>query len=120
MLTIIIVVIAIALVIWWWTVEGYASSYTEGGYYRLGDAYGGTPLFSPCLAKRCAGGPYMYTNNPYLQALCQGTTNAKLAQCACGKGFKGKPIKFDYSNLSNGAWTNALCNTPDATSLCVL
>jgi len=106
-------------------------------YAQLGGSYN-TQLFSPCVSKRCAGGPYMYTSNPYLQALCQGVSNEELAQVACGKGFHGRPVHFDYSGLSEsipvlskdlkkcgknlqyGAWGNALCDTPSTTSLCVL
>jgi hypothetical protein len=115
-------------------------------YAQLGGSYN-TQLFSPCVSKRCAGGPYMYTSNPYLQSLCQGVSNEELAQVACGKGFHGRPVHFDYSGLSEnvtplnvnapipvlsknlkkcgkdlqyGAWGNALCNTPSTTSLCVL
>lgn len=97
--------------------EGYVHAGTH--YARLGGGYN-TQLFSPCVSKRCAGGPYMYTSNPYLQAICQGVTNEELAQVACGKAFHGRPVHFDYSSLSNGAWDNALCNTPSTSSLCVL
>jgi hypothetical protein len=88
-------------------------------YARLGGGYN-TQLFSPCISKRCAGGPYMYTSNPYLQAVCQGVSNEELAQVACGKAFHGRPVHFDYTSLSDGAWDNALCNTPASSSLCVL
>ncbi|MGL5962305.1 MAG: hypothetical protein ACRCZ0_10190 [Cetobacterium sp.] len=71
----------------------------------------------------------MYTSNPYLQAICQGSgyptgsagiPNDELAQVACGKAFHGRPVHFDYTSLSDGAWDNALCNTPSSSSLCVL
>lgn len=88
-------------------------------YAQLGGGYN-TQLFSPCISKRCAGGPYMYTSNPYLQAVCQGVSNEELAQVACGKAFHGRPVHFDYTSLSDGAWDNALCNTPLKSSLCVL
>jgi hypothetical protein len=88
-------------------------------YRTLGNQYG-NPLFSPCINKRCAGGPYMYTNNPYLQAACKTLTGHDLAQTACGKAFHGKPIHFEYSTLSNGAWSNTLCNTITPGALCAL
>jgi len=145
----IVVVIILVGGIWLYQtlVEGYANSGFP--YAQLGGSYN-TQLFSPCVSKRCAGGPYMYTSNPYLQSLCQGVSNEELAQVACGKGFHGRPVHFDYSGLSEsvnigpsinvsapiptlnknlekcgknlqyGAWGNALCNTPSTTSLCVL
>jgi len=101
--------------------EGYSGP--SSNYAQLGGGYN-TQLFSPCVAKRCAGGPYMYTSNPYLQAVCQGVTNSELASVSCGRAFQGRPVRFDYSSLSNGAWDNALCNTSAgcgcSTSQCVL
>jgi hypothetical protein len=130
----IVVVIVLVGGIWFYqSFEGFP-------YAQLGGSYN-TQLFSPCVSKRCAGGPYMYTSNPYLQSLCQGVSNEELAQVACGKGFHGRPVHFDYSGLSEsvspvtalsknmnkcakklqyGAWGNALCDTPSTTSLCVL
>lgn len=94
--------------------EHFGSSYA-----KLGGGYN-TQLFSPCISKRCAGGPYMFTSDPYMQALCQGVTNSDLAQKACGKAFHGRPVHFDFTSLSNGAWDNALCNTSSPSSLCTL
>lgn len=88
-------------------------------YAKLGGGYN-TQLFSPCISRRCAGGPYMFTSDPYMQAVCQGVTNSDLAQKACGKAFHGQPVHFDYTSLSNGAWDNALCNTTTPSALCVL
>ena len=98
---------------------GYGNVDNGIPYARLGGGYN-TQLFSPCVSKRCAGGPYMYTSNPYLQAACQGVSNEELAQVACGKAFHGRPVHFDYTSLSDGAWDNALCNSPGSCSLCVL
>ena len=100
-------------------IEGYVGINNGFPYAKLGGGYN-SQLFSPCVSKRCAGGPYMYTSNPYLQAVCQGVSNEELAQVACGKAFHGRPVHFDYSSLSDGAWDNALCNTPSTSSLCVL
>jgi len=147
----IFIVVVIILVGGIWLYQTLIEGYANGGfpYAQLGGSYN-TQLFSPCVSKRCAGGPYMYTSNPYLQSLCQGVSNEELAQVACGKGFHGRPVHFDYSGLSEsvnvgpsinisapiptlsknlekcgkdlqyGAWGNALCNTPSTTSLCVL
>jgi hypothetical protein len=119
-----VVVISVLTLIWGFQgVDGYTD--LSSHYARLGDGYN-SQLFSPCVSKRCSGGPYMYTDNPYLQSVCATESSA---QCAsCGRGFKhGPPVKFEYSNLSNGAWDNVLCNKstgscglPHTTSLCVL
>ena len=117
----------------YWGKEYYSYPHVyPTSYATLGGTYN-SPLFNPTVSKRCAGGPYTYTSSPYLQAVCAGVSNSDLAQVACGKGFNGRPVKFDYSNLSqqnwgvpnfsslnNGAWNNALCNTPNQSSLCVL
>jgi hypothetical protein len=114
MVLFIILIVAIFVYIWMRQKEDFGSSYA-----RLGGGYN-TQLFSPCISKRCAGGPYMFTSDPYMQALCQGVTNSDLAQKACGKAFHGKPVHFDFTSLSNGAWDNALCNTSSPSSLCTL
>lgn len=122
-----LVVISLVVGIWLYQTLANPEKYSDFPYAQLGKSYN-PQLFSPCLAKRCAGGPYMYSSNPYLQALCQGVSNEELAQAACGTGFQGKPAqKLDYSaigacarNLQHGAWSNALCDTPSTTSLCVL
>lgn len=98
--------------------DGYVSGYPTS-YVRAGREYT-NPLFSPCVSKRCAGGPYMYSSNPYLRAVCRGVKNEDLAQMACGKAFHGQPAHFDYSALSDGAWSNALCHTPTRKGLCRL
>lgn len=113
------VVIGVALSYWYQSKDGYSMGGYPTSYQTLGTQYG-NPLFSPCLNKRCAGGPYMYTNNPYLQAACNSLSGKDLAQTACGKGFYGKPVHFEYSSLSNGAWSNALCNTSSPGALCAL
>ena len=114
-----------------WLYQSLPEGYTHFPYAQLGKSYN-PQLFSPCVSKRCAGGPYMYTSNPYLQALCQGASNEQLAQAGCIPGLQGAPAqKLAYSaagespcaeneNLQYGAWSNALCDTPSATSLCVL
>lgn len=91
-------------------------------YKTLGNQYT-NPLFSPCLASRCSGGPYMMTGNPYLQQVCESVPNADLAQLACGKAFRGgRPVQFDYTPLSDWQWTNERCQPPSLSSsaLCPL
>lgn len=113
----IIVLFAIAVVVWWSTnEEGYGGP--SGNYRTLATQYD-NPLFSPCVSKRCAGGPYMFSNNPYLRAACQSVDCIGCRQCT-KKGYYGKPVNFKYSSLSDGAWGNTLCNTQTPSSLCVL
>jgi hypothetical protein len=137
----IFIIVAIVIVGGIWLYQSLIEGYSSGSTYaRLGESYD-TQLFSPCVSKRCPGGPYTFTSNPYLQSLCQGVSNEEMSQVACGKGFHGRPVHFDYSgfnksespisalrknmnkcskNLQYGAWDNALCDTPSPTSLCVL
>jgi len=129
MLIFIILLIVIFGYIWMYQKEEFGSisrdelrsdRRSHSAYAKLGGGYN-TQLFSPCVSKRCAGGPYMFTSDPYMQALCQGVTNSDLAQMACGKAFNGgRPVRFDYTSLSNGAWDNALCNASSPSSLCTL
>ena len=116
-LIIIVIVIIVAIFSMRQSSEGFGY---PTSYEKLGCGYN-SPLFSPMVAKRCSGGPYMYTSNPYLKAVCEGVSNSELAQVSCGKAFHGRPVHFQYSQLSDGAWSNALCNcSSKPTSLCTL
>jgi hypothetical protein len=120
------IVIVLVLVIYMvaMTSESFMS---EGGpqpsprYATLENQYM-APLFAPCLAKRCAGGPYMFSSNPKLAQACQNISNFDMAQVACGKGFIGRPVHFEYTPLSDDKWTNAQCRDGSSAngSLCVL
>ena len=110
---IVVSIILIGIFLYTRSQENYSNNLA---YARLGGSYN-TQLFSPCVSKRCAGGPYMYTSNPYLQSLCQGVTNEELAQVACGKGFHGRPVHFDYSSLSESIPMKMEINTPKNSSM---
>lgn len=112
-----IIIIVILSVIAYMLSANKEESYVPTRYKTLGTQYT-NPLFSPCIAKRCSGGPYMMTGNPHLQEICQNIPNYKLAQIACGKAFNGKPVHFDYTPLSDWKWENERCNAPIASSLC--
>lgn len=91
-------------------------------YSKLACSYSFPQLLSPCIAKKCANGPYMYSSNPQLKEVCDNVDNYELAQIACGKAFNGQPIQFDYSSLSNAQWENDVncnCNN-DKKVLCPL
>lgn len=120
LILLVIVLIAIVLAVWWSKKEEYGGGFyaTPNNYKTLATQYD-NPLFSPCISKRCAGGPYMFTNNPYLQTACQNVNCLGCQQCI-EKGYYGKPVHFKYSSLSDGCWGNSLCNTLTPSSLCVL
>ena len=98
----------------------YGGAYNSGNYRTLATQYD-NPLFSPCISKRCSGGPYMFTNNPYMQSACASMDPGCLACKECmAPGYSGKVVNFEYSQLSDGCWGNTRCNTTTPTSLCVL
>lgn len=62
-------------------------------------------------AKKCAPGPYMRSSNPALQKLCENVTKEEIAQFACGKGFSGRPVHWEYTPMSDAKWNNPInCN----------
>ena len=104
--------------LWFMTMQKPAETYAN--YRTLSTQYD-NPLFSPDMSKRCAGGPYMYTTDPYTKAMCQSMDQDSLACKQCTRaGFNGKPVHFEYTALSNGCWGNSRCNEKPTTSLCVL
>ena len=110
-----VAVIAVAVVLWMMRKsEKYANFRTLSTQYS-------NPLFSPCVSKRCAGGPYMFSSDPYMQAMCASMDPGCLSCKECTRaGYNGKPVQFEYSQLSNGCWGNSMCNTKPSSSLCVL
>lgn len=90
--------------------------YNNFSYAQLGRNYN-SHLESPYFSSRCAGGPYMYTSNPDMQAKCSSVTDKE-----CGTGYHGKPVHFSYSPITsqNSSWGNSLCDTPTPSSLLVL
>jgi|PlaIllAssembly_1097288.scaffolds.fasta_scaffold00159_6 hypothetical protein len=107
------VVVITAFTMIWVFQDVKKDNYTDipSHYAKLGEGYN-TQLFSPCISQRCAGGPYIYTDNPYLQSVCKGVTDKELEKVSCGKGCKlGPPVAFEYTTLSNGAWDNVMCNS---------
>lgn len=116
----IIISMIIIMIVYWWSKNSEPYFGGVGNYRTLATQYD-NPLFSPCISKRCAGGPYMFTNNPYLQKACASMDPGCLACKECmAPGYNGKPVHFEYSTLSDGCWGNSLCNTQTPTSLCVL
>lgn len=67
--------------------------------------------FEVTPAKKCAGGPYMYSSDKKLQEECSKITNEEMAQVACGQGFHGRPDHFDFTPLSNSKWENERCSS---------
>lgn len=118
LLLIIVSTVIVIAILWTSCKEGYGGMWGAGSYKTLATQYN-NPLFTPCISKRCSGGPYTYTNNPYLQAACQGVDCMQCRQCM-RNGYYGKPAHFRYSSLSDDCWGNALCNTTTPSSLCIL
>lgn len=111
-----LVIATVAIVLVWFR----TSAETYANYRTLATQYS-NPLFSPCVSKRCAGGPYMFSSDPYMQAMCGSMDNECLSCKECTRaGYNGKPVQFEYSQLSNGCWGNSMCNTKPTSSLCVL
>lgn len=61
--------------------------------------------FTPSLNSQCKGGAYMYTSNPTLTEVCAHTSS--LGTCN-QPGFQGRPVSFEYLNLSDKHWRNPL------------
>ena len=68
--------------------------------------------FEPSIASQCKGGAYMYSSNPTLSQACKDTPYLEtFANCA-QPGFQGRPITFEYLNLSDKHWRNPLSCGP--------
>ena len=118
LISIIVVAVIIGMVYLIPIEEPYETGYPTH-YKTLGTRYT-NPLFTPCLAKRCSGGPYMFSDNPRLRTACAGISSHDMAQCACGKGFKGKPVHFDYTPISDAKWSNEMCDADIPQTICNL
>jgi len=66
-------------------------------------------LFPDNIMRRCADGPYMASSNNYLNQICQYYPHARTHFCS--NGYRGKPIKFQYTPLSNKKWENNICSS---------
>lgn len=66
--------------------------------------------FEVTPAKRCAGGPYMYSSNPELQKLCKNISPDEIAQYSCNPGFIGAPVHWNRTSMSDSHWENKMCD----------
>jgi len=123
MVVILVIVLVVMVIQLFQTVypENFGSGYVNRGglpeYARLGGNYNAR-LFSPCMSKSCSGGEYAFSNDPYEMAWCQ-TAFPGVASTS-RYGLLGRPMTFDYSNLTNNSWLENSCNSPQRTSLCTL
>ncbi len=68
--------------------------------------------FKPSLASRCQGGAYMYSSNPVLSQACENAPYLYTFSTCKQPGFQGRPITFEYLNLSDSRWKNPLACGP--------
>ena len=64
--------------------------------------------FEPSLSRQCDGGAYMYTSNPALTQACAAAPYSDTFDTCRQPGFQGRPITFEYLNLSDNHWKNSL------------
>jgi hypothetical protein len=50
-------------------------------------------FFEVTPAKRCCGGPYMYSSDPERQELCSKISPEELSRACCGNGYVGRPMR---------------------------
>lgn len=104
----ILVIIIIALVMVYMFNMKAKESYNSD-YKFFGSSMYGIPGYdSQYTTNQCSGGNYFTSSgNPYLQG-CNST------------GINNKPLRFEYTPLTNGARDNAQCNQCNVSSLCSL
>jgi len=68
--------------------------------------------FEPSLASRCEGGAYMYSSDPALSQACKDAPYLYTFSNCKQPGFQGRPITFEYLNLSDSQWKNPLACGP--------
>jgi len=54
----------------------------------------------------CRGYPHLTASNKELHQYCKDMGQEEREKYVCGNGYKGVPINFEYTPLSNGNWTN--------------
>jgi hypothetical protein len=50
-------------------------------------------FFQVSPAKKCCGGPYMYSSDPERQKLCSQISPEELSRVCCGAGYVGRPMR---------------------------
>jgi hypothetical protein len=50
-------------------------------------------FFEVSPAKKCCGGPYMYSSDPERQELCSKISPEELSRVCCGAGYVGRPMR---------------------------
>jgi hypothetical protein len=61
--------------------------------------------------KHCDGGPYMYSSDPVKKAYCSQFTPSQLAEYQCCKGFHGRPVHWNRTDMSDSKWENKMCDS---------
>ena len=99
--SILVIIIATALVY-------YLKQNKEGFYQKEGDNK--FPLLEITPATECCGGPYMHSTDLETQKMCMELPDKELCTSCCKKGYNGRPIKFEYSTMSNKYFKNTMCD----------
>lgn len=50
-------------------------------------------FFEVTPAKKCCGGPYMYSSDPKRQKLCSEISPEEISRVCCGSGYSGRPMR---------------------------
>lgn len=67
-------------------------------------------FFEVTPEKLCGGGKYMRTSDPELQKMCSKFSKKQLDEFNCPVGFHGRPVNYQYSNMSDSNWENTICD----------
>ena len=67
-------------------------------------------FFEVTPEKLCSGGDYMNSSDPERRKLCSKFSKEQLAEYNCPVGFHGRPVNYQYSNMSDSNWNNTICD----------
>ncbi len=54
--------------------------------------------------------PYTYTSNDEKRKFCSQFTPEEIRKYHCSKGFNGRPVRFEYTSMSDSNWNNTMCS----------
>jgi hypothetical protein len=74
--------------------------------YQTNKTYHDGSLLSITPARRCCGGNYLLSKEEI--ETCDNMTSTECKSNCCGLGFVGKPVRFEYSTMSDANWSNQI------------